>query len=386
LPTDFTPKRIFIDEEYLVNPTAWDGFEVKEPANRVVSQFPGVPLIPALRGKKIPIPITSTEQSSVEQRILWGKETLHLQHKKSGWLGRFDKQEYGSYCPNFRKLNLGSQCPFQCEYCFLLCTFRGLHPIVTVALNVEDLSEFLERQFEKLCQPTLFNSGELMDPLALDRLTGVSKSLVPFFGCQENARLLLLTKSDEVDNLIAIDSVHHRGHTIVAWSLNCDEVIQRFEHGAATLDQRLEAARRCKENGYPIRFRFDPLLMIEDWQDKYAEMIHKVMTTVVPDRITIGSFRLFPQLRSIISKVYLSSDLLRHDMVKPFVPKVDFSGIRERYPDDVRLRMYQHVINEVRRYDPDGSIPIALCKEEYEMWDKVGLEKERTRDLCNCQV
>jgi DNA repair photolyase len=64
----------------------------------------------------------------------------------------------------------------------------------------------------------VLNLGELGDPLAVDYITGFAKQIIPFM--PEHAletRLLFLTKSDCVDDILHLD---HGGQSIISFSVN----------------------------------------------------------------------------------------------------------------------------------------------------------------------
>ena len=54
------------------------------------------------------------------------------------------------------------------------------------------------------------------------------------------------------------------GNVIVSWSINPDAVIEREEHGTASLTARFGAAEKCLARGYPIAFHIDPMIWHPD--------------------------------------------------------------------------------------------------------------------------
>jgi spore photoproduct lyase len=102
----------------------------------------------------------------------------------------------------------------------------------------------------------------MLDSLALDHITGLTKMLIPFFSRFTNGSLMLLTKSSNVDNLLAVKS---KNNTVVSWSLNAQQIIHQYELGTADLDERIEAAKQCQNHGYRIRIRIDPGILYPKW-------------------------------------------------------------------------------------------------------------------------
>ena len=114
----------------------------------------------------------------------------------------------------------------------------------------------------------------LQDGLALDPLTGYSRKMIPFFAQQKKAKLILLTKSTNVENLLDLD---HQGHTIVSWSLNPTEISTAFESNLPLPGERIEAMRRCADAGYPIRAVIMPIIPIEGWRDIYTRFLARLL-------------------------------------------------------------------------------------------------------------
>ncbi len=82
-------------------------------------------------------------------------------------------------------------------------------------MNLPEILNQIDRVASQLTEPTAFYLGKLQDGLALDALTGYSRVMVPFFARQKQARLILLTKSTNVENLLDLD---HQQHTVLSWS------------------------------------------------------------------------------------------------------------------------------------------------------------------------
>lgn len=128
-------------------------------------------------------------------------------------------------------------CPYDCSYCFLR-TFYGRDEIV-VYDNGADLLAQVASFMASRKKPGRIGTGQYSDSLALDKQTGLSKKLIELFADQTTHLLELKTKSAEVDHLLGLD---HQEKTIVAWSVNPEQIAQREEVGAVSLAARLNAA------------------------------------------------------------------------------------------------------------------------------------------------
>jgi len=208
-------------------------------------------------------------------------------------------------------------------------------------------------------QVNRIGTGEFTDSLLLDPLTGTSETLVPFFARQSNAVLELKTKTVQVDLL---EKLEHRGRTIVAWSLNPEEVIAGEEAATASLEQRIAAARRCQSWGYRLAFHFDPLLAYPNWKQGYAEVVHRLFSTVDPSGvvwISLGALRFMPSLKPIIRERYPTSII----MAEEFIPGLDG---KMRYFRDLRVNMFRHLSSLLSGVNRD--ICVYLCMESEDIW------------------
>jgi len=279
--------------------------------------------------------------------------------RKSRFIRLFDRTPNGIVCPHFWLLAWADGCPYRCAYCYLLGTFRG-HVEPVVFSNLDDLDRELDR-FLASNSGSILNAGELTDSLAIT--DSVPIRLIQRFARQDRNKLLLLTKSANVRNLLDLD---HNGQTIVSFSINAVEVSRRFERGAPDLSERLEAAGMCKDAGYPIRIRLDPMIPVEEWQVIYEHVVDEI-NILNPERVTLGALRYFP-----VAKVF-AGKLGRDVSVFDYAVEHGVDG-RRRIPKFLRMGMYQTVLKRLK-------VPAAVCKETR---DVVGLLDLNQR--CNCTL
>jgi spore photoproduct lyase len=262
------------------------------------------------------------------------------------------------HCCGYRILHFGVQCSLGCSYCILQAYLN--QPNLRVFGNVDEifgeLSENLARDRHSLYR---IGTGEFSDSLLLDPFTELSRLLVPYFSKAPNAVLELKTKTNFVENLNGLD---HGGHTIVAWSLNSDEIRKKEEPFAATIAERLEAARLCAGQGYFLAFHFDPIIDYPGWKSGYRRTLDRLFAAVDPARIvwiSLGAFRFMPELKEIIRRRHPSSRIVYGE----FIPGLDG---KMRYFRDIRAEFYSFMVDEVRRADPE--LCTYLCMEDDLMW------------------
>ena len=300
-----------------------------------------------------------------------GKRTLVLGEHQSAVR---ESREEGNTCPNYWHFSPYGFCPYGCRYCYLAGT-PGVRfsPTIKVFLNLPVILAEIDRIAMQLAEPTAFYLGKLQDGLALDPLTGYSRTLVPFFADHRYARMTLLTKSASVENLL---DLNHRGHTILSWSLNPTEVIGAFETGTPPLAERLQAMKWCADAGYPVRAVIMPIILLPGWERVYTAFLRTFLAKVPLDRITLGGICSYRAARGL-----MESQLGRSNAVSDaFDPRGPSPDGRLRYPAHLRTALYRHMIQTIRGRAPD--LQIGLCLEERSVFEALGLTAAVGR--CNC--
>lgn len=168
---------------------------------------------------------------------------------------------------------LSSSCPGHCEYCYLQTT-QGEKPFMKVFVNIEDILHVVQEHIDKnLPNITTFESGSITDPVALEHLTGNLRRCIEFFGKSQHGRLRVVTKYANVDSFLDIE--HHQ-HTKFRFSINTKYVIDNFEHNTAGFQERIEAARKIAQAGYPVGFIIAPIMIYDHWKSEYEELLYQL--------------------------------------------------------------------------------------------------------------
>ena len=168
---------------------------------------------------------------------------------------------------------LSSSCPGNCEYCYLQTT-QGEKPVIKIFVNVDEILNVIQIQIDsRKPEITTFEAASITDPVGLEHLTGGLKKCIEFFGKSKHGRLRIVTKFANVDSFL---SLSHNGHTKFRFSINARYVIRNFEHRTASFEERIEAAKRIAEAGYPIGFIIAPIMIFDDWKEEYKELLVKL--------------------------------------------------------------------------------------------------------------
>jgi spore photoproduct lyase len=357
----FKPKTILLWQKVAEHPEA----------KRILGLFPSATVHMIKHQRKLPLPVMSPSQA-----LLTGKRTLMI-GRTSSFVGHFDGRLGSNVrcCPYYKLVPISNGCPYYCTYCYLAFVYRKYSPFIKININYNTMFKQIRKAVAGSGGKISFNMGEMLDSLALDHITGLTTMLVPFFSGFSRAFLMLLTKSNNIDNLLAIES---KEQTVISWSLNSKRLIEEYESGTASLGERIEAAKLCQEHGYRIRLRIDPGILCPDWRAGYADLIQKTLTMIRPENITLGMLRLLPGHFHLAAGAYgnRARKLWDHNFVK------GATDGKLRYPPKQRVEFYSYLIDAIRSFNEDVSI--SLCRETPEIWS---FFKDRCKPRkCNCVV
>ena len=285
------------------------------------------------------------------------------------FLGRAFKQcqglKPGYACCNLHTLAEANNCSMECTYCIL--QFYMTSPHLTVFANLEEIqAEILERVSAQPERIFRIGTGELSDSLLLDPLTESTRRMVPFFRSLPNAVLELKTKTD---NVALLSELEHGQRSVVSWSVNPPEIVEREELKTAKLDERLAAAALVSRRGYPVGFHIDPMIHHQRWQEGYAYLVDAILNAVPPERIawiSLGSLRFPPSMKATMEARFPRSQLRYGELVHGDDGKM-------HYLRPLRLEMYRFVANRLEeRFRGSPSAPVVyLCMEPPEVWKRV---------------
>ena len=241
-------------------------------------------------------------------------------------------------------------------------------------MNLDEMLDRIDAVVRKQGRPMPFYLGKLQDGLALDRLTGYSRRMVQFFADHPYARMTVLTKSVDVENLLDLD---HRGRTILSWTTNPPEVDRQFEPNTPSVEKRIEAMRQCAAAGYPVRAVVMPIIPMDDWREVYETFLHNLLARVPLSRITLGGTCIYkPALQLVELKLGVKNAISQN--LQPPDPRK--SDRRSRYAESQRIDIYRHLVDTIRSLN--GDLQIGLCLEHASIFKALGMTPAIGQ--CNC--
>lgn len=338
-------ERVFIDRVSLGSPLA----------KRVQELFP------AERIELVDGPPLKESQGALSAREFnRSKRLLYLTEFKGQFFKRCPGSRPGLACCNYFVLNWGLQCDMNCSYCYLQSFINT--PTLTIYTNLDDALEELRQMKELREAPVRIGTGETVDSLSLDQITLFSHDLIGFFRDYPKWTLEFKTKSDKVDQFL---DVKHAGNVIVSWSINPQNIINKEEHGTASLQMRLAAAERCVAKGFQISFHIDPMIWHPEWATSYTGLVDELTKRFTPEQVpymSVGALRFQPEQRAMMRERFGMNSYVTTAETFPS------SDGKQRYDARLRQEMYQTVLSRFKAHDPKWRI--FMCMETPETWLK----------------
>ena len=266
------------------------------------------------------------------------------------------------------RLDLATGCPAPCQYCYLAGSLSG-PPITRAYANLDEVfavipdyvgqGRITSTSDARAGEGTTFEASCYTDPLGIEHLTGGLSRLVEHMaGLHEtglDVGLRFTTKFDLVEPLIGLD---HGGSTRVRMSVNCNEVVRRFEGGTARLENRLHAMGRLARAGYPVGLTVAPIMPVDDWREAYGDLFDRTAAQLPEDAdltVELITHRFTPGSKDVLMGWYPATSLEMDEAVRT-VKRNKFGGRKYVYPRELMVEMRTWFSDEVARVFPAAQL------------------------------
>ena len=179
----------------------------------------------------------------------------------------------------FFKTSLG--CIYDCDYCFLKGAFQTEHMVFFV--NYDDIKKQIQKAITSLNekystntkhQQLWFYSSDYSDIQWMDGISGFNEEFIGFFENFQWVSMEIRTKSWNIQSLL--DIWYAPKNTEIAFSLNPQKLIEKYEKKTASLDMRLKAINTLTHAGWRVGIRLLPLLPVKNYQKIYREFFYEL--------------------------------------------------------------------------------------------------------------
>mgnify|MGYP003974766425 FL=1 len=277
--------------------------------------------------------------------------------KKSLGLGRCPVASPRTLCCNLQTLDAVDNCGYGCSYCSIQSFFDGKQ--INFDKGFADKLKNLKLDPDKTYH---IGTGQSSDSLMWGNSHGVLDAVIDFAHENPNVILELKTKSANVSHLIKSGAPKN---ILCTWSLSTPTLIRHEEHGTASLEKRLAAARQVADAGFVVGFHFHPIIHYNNWQEDYQAVVNQLTSLFDIDEVALISLGTLTYIKSVmreIRKKAIPSQILK-------MPLVDADG-KLSYPDDIKLSLFTSVYNSF----PDDwkeYVFYYLCMENQRFWKPV---------------
>jgi spore photoproduct lyase len=259
-------------------------------------------------------------------------------------------------CCGLHTIDAVRGCPFGCSYCTIQ-TFYG----ETAELESDLIGRLAELELDP---QRLYHigTGQSSDSLVWGNRGGLLDALLDFAHRHPNVLLELKTKSDNVRDLC---SRRLPENVICSWSLNTETVIENEEHGTATLERRLRAARAVADLGRRVAFHFHPMVFYRDWRRDYGTIAERLLAAFEPQEVGFVSMGSVTFIRPVVQEIRRrggETKILQMELTPDPHGKLT-------YPDEVKLDLFGHLYASLRPWHQE--VFFYLCMETDEIWRRV---------------
>ncbi|WP_228711626.1 SPL family radical SAM protein [Arcobacter arenosus] len=259
----------------------------------------------------------------------------------------------GTRCCNLLTLDAVQSCGFDCSYCSIQSFYN------------EDKIGF-DKNFKKNLENIVLDSnetyhigtGQSSDSLMWGNKEGILDALFDFAKKWPNVILEFKTKSNNIKYFLENEVPKN---IICTWSLNTPTIIENEEHLAASLDQRIQAAKKVSEKGILVGFHFHPIVHYENYLTEYEEVYKRLINTFDAKKVALVSFGTLTFIKPVINKIRsrnFKSKILQ-------MPLSDANG-KQSYPLEIKREMFKSAYEAFKPWHKD--VYFYLCMEDQSLW------------------
>ena len=165
-----------------------------------------------------------------------------------------------------------SGCTASCLYCYLVCNYNKC-AYLRLFVNREEMLNKIIKTTKNSEKEITFEIGSNSDLILENTITNNLVWTIENFKNTAKGKLTFPTKFSMVENILPLE---HKNKIIIRMSVNPEEIINKVEFGTSKLNDRIEAINKLAEAGYKVGILIAPVILVENWQQKYTELVKKL--------------------------------------------------------------------------------------------------------------
>lgn len=284
------------------------------------------------------------------------KYSFELIEKEGLGLGSCPVASEGTRCCNLLTLDAVESCGFDCSY----CSIQSFYNENKIGFD-KDFKSKIENFVLNPNQIYHIGTGQSSDSLMWGNRNGILDTLFAFARKYPNVILEFKTKSS---NISYFEEVEVPKNIIVTWSLNTQMIIDNEEHLTASLDERIESARKLANKGILVGFHFHPIVVYKNYLEEYQAVTKRLIETFTPDEVVLISMGTLTFIKPVIKK-------LRERELKTKILQMPFEDIngKKSYPIEIKKEMFQTLYKSFTPWH--HKVYFYLCMEAHSLWKDV---------------
>jgi spore photoproduct lyase len=259
-------------------------------------------------------------------------------------------------CCNLLTLDAVESCGFDCSYCSIQSFYNENQ--VGIDVNLAQKLEKLELDSNLTYH---IGTGQSSDSLMWGNRGGILDALFTFAKKNPNVILEFKTKSDNISYFLENEVPKN---IICTYSLNTPTIVEHEEHLSASLEKRLNAARKLADKGIKVGFHFHPIVEYENYLQEYKEVYKELLERFQPEEVVMISFGTLTFIKPVIKQLRdrnFKSKILQ-------MPLVD-ANAKQSYPLETKQEMFKHAYDSFSPWH--DKVFFYLCMEEHSLWRSV---------------
>lgn len=295
------------------------------------------------------------------------KYTFKTESKEGFGLGLCPVASEKTRCCNLLTLDAVESCGFDCSY----CSIQSFYKQNTITFDSGFTQKLKNLNLDKN-KTYHIGTGQSSDSLMWGNREGVLDSLFEFAKENPNVILEFKTKSDNIKYFLENEVPKN---IICTWSLNTPTIIKNEEHLTASLDKRIDSARKLADKGVKVGFHFHPIVEYENYLDEYQEVYEKLLLKFQAKEVVLVSFGTLTFIKPVIKQ-------LREREFKSKITQMPFEDANSKssYPHSTKVEMFKHAYESFKPWHKN--LFFYLCMEDHSMWkESFGYEYSTNNDF-----